>query len=393
MKNINQSTLNQKRYDRQRIHRCIKVLIVTMLFSQSPLWSQYSIFQTGLSNDWSYNDLLSCTIINGSNKTPLVYLNCTVINNKKVVLRAQSNVFTLNKGSNILTRADVDNKLVPIKTLFADAKFRALMDKTAMPSGGEYEVKLDLVEKTENAVLSYTQNMRNVNPLSPFRLITPFDGSITETMQPIFTWTRPMGLEGQTYSIKVVEVYNGQTIGQALRSNPSLMKQEDLSFNMYQTPNNGEYLQACKKYAWQVEVVEKNEGRKNTTNISEVWSFNTSCKKEIVKYVQTPYYGAKTKPELYSYPAYDTLRISVESLTSNANNVKVKIVDVKNNVKDLTMQNEQDDKGRSLIYVGENRFAIPLIGKGLKKEAQYLLSITDGSEQYYVPFQYLGEEK
>lgn len=366
--------------------------LLLLLIIQSSAWSQYSIYQTGLSNDWSYSDLMSCSVINGSNKTPLVYLNCTVTNNKKVVLRAQSNVFTLNKGSNIISRGDVDNKLTPIKTVFVDANFRALMDKTAMPSGGDYEVRLDLVEKTENAVLSYTQINRNVTPLSPFGLITPFDGSALDNTQPTFTWFRPMGTDGQTYNIRVVEIYNGQTANQAIRSNAAVLGQSDLNFNLYQTPSNGENIQSCKKYAWQVEVIERTEGQSRTTNISEVWTFSTSCSKSTSKYIETPYYGAKTKPELYSFPVYDTLRISLEHAYSNNQQIQASIVDMSNNQKEVSLQNERDNKSRTIIFMGDNRVAIPLLKKGLKKNAQYLLTIIDGSEKFFVPFLYLADE-
>jgi hypothetical protein len=360
--------------------------------------AQYSLIHTpsGL-EEWTYSDLMNCTIINGSGKSPVVYINCTVTSNQRVVLRAQSNVFKLNTGTNLISRGDVDNKLMPIKTIFMDAKVRAMMEKTATPIDGQYDVKLDLVEQTENAVLTYSQYYKTVKSLSPFRLITPFDGSTLTDLNPTFTWTRPLSMggsfDGQTYNIKVVEIYNGQSAYQAIRSNVPVLRQDGLTYNLLQTPYNNEHLQSCKKYAWQVEVVNGKEGQKQPSNISEVWSFSTSCTTITSKYVQTPYYGAKTKAELYSYPAYDTLRISVESLNSSAENIKVKIVDVKNRTKELTMQNEQDAKGRTLIYVGENRFAIPLIGKGLKQKGQYLLTITDGSAQYYVPFQYLGEEK
>jgi hypothetical protein len=372
------------------------IMLGVMVSFGSTLWAQYSILQTGLSSDWSFNDLMSCTVINGSNKTPLVYLNCTVSNStKKVVLRAQSNIFSLNKGSNLITRADVDNKLLPIKTLFVDAKFRSLMDKTAMPEGGNYEVRLDLVEKIEKSILTYSQSTRNVNLINPFRLITPFDGSQIDNLNPTFTWTRPMNSFGQEYAVKVVEVYKGQSIAQALRSNPLLIKQEGLDFNLFQTPYNGNYLESCKKYAWQVEVLEKGEAKNILNSVSEVWSFSTSCESRI-QYKTTPFYVAKNQVTTNIYPAYDTLRVALDYSYTDVGNVKASILDARNQEKtiDLTQENEeqlQSKKKNSLIYVGDNRFVIPLVDKRLVKNKHYLLRIQDGVDKYFISFEYLGE--
>lgn len=201
-----------------------------------------------------------------------------------------------------------------------------------------------------------------------------------------------MGTDGQTYNIRVVEIYNGQTANQAIRSNAAVLGQSDLNFNLYQTPSNGENIQSCKKYAWQVEVIEKTEGQSRTTNISEVWTFSTSCSKSTSKYIETPYYGAKAKPELYSFPVYDTLRISLEHAYSNNQQIQASIADMSNNQKEVSLQNERDNKSRTIIFMGDNRVAIPLLKKGLKKNAQYLLTIIDGSEKFFVPFLYLADE-
>ena len=177
-----------------------------LLGSSTKSVAQYSIFHapSGI-DEWSYSDLMNCTIINGSTKSPLVYINCTVSSNQRVVLRAQSNVFRLTSGTNLLTRADVDNKLMPIKTIFLDAQIRAMMDRIASPIDGQYDVKLDLVEKTENTVLTYYQYYKTVKSISPFRLITPFDGSTVDNLNPTFTWTRPLSIgssfDNQLYNI------------------------------------------------------------------------------------------------------------------------------------------------------------------------------------------------
>lgn len=371
---------------------CFVVLVNTTSFAQ------YSLFHapSGI-EEWSYSELMNCTIMNGSSKTPLVYINCTVSSNQRVVLRAQSNVFRLNTGANLITRADVDNKLTPIKTLYLDAQIRAMMEKTALPMDGQYDVKLDLVEKTETAVLTYGQYYKNVKSITPFRLITPFDGSTINTLNPTFTWTRPLSMggsfEGQTYNLKVVEVYKGQSAFQAIRSNTPVLRQEGLSYNLLQTPYNNEHLQACKKYAWQVEVVDKINGQKGVNNISEVWDFTTSCSNKITKYIETPYYQASTKLLSVNYPAYDTLRVSLEYSYTDVGKMKARIIESTNKQKEIILTNSDDETSKSFIHVGDNRFIIPLSNKKLVKNKQYLLEITDGTERYFVPFEYLYEEQ
>jgi hypothetical protein len=373
----------------------ILTLCFVVMVTTTKSFAQYSLFHapTGI-EEWSYSDLMNCTIINGSGKSPIVYINCTVTSNQRVVLRAQSNVFKLNTGTNLINRSDVDNKLMPIKTIFIDSKIRDLMDKTAMPIDGQYDVKLDLVEKTENAILTYSQYNKTVKSLSPFRLITPFDGTTITNLNPTFTWTRPLSMgstfDGQTYNVKVVEVYQGQSSFQAIRSNTPVLKQDGLDYNLLQTPYDNDYLQACKNYAWQVEVVNLKEKQKQSANISEVWSFSTSCTSQ-PKYVQTPYYGAKNELTTNNYPAFDTLRVALEYPYTDVGKIKAKIVDLRNNEKNVILSNDGEDKKNDFVHVGDNRFIISLSDKKLVKNRQYLLEITDGLDKYFVPFEYLGE--
>lgn len=352
--------------------------------------AQYSVFHTGLnSSDWSYNELMSCTIINNSVHTPTVYLNCTVLLGQRVVLRAQSNVFLLNKGSNMITRIDVDNKLLPIKTLLIDPQMRAMMDKTAMPIQGDYSIRLDIVERVENAVLTYTQYDKNVLPISPFLLITPFDGTEVSTLNPTFTWTRPnMGINvgGMKYNIKVVEIYNGQSPEQAIRVNAPVLAQQGLDFNMFQTPFNNSYFQKCQKYAWQVEVSDPTA--RQITNISEVWTFTTSCEATVQQeYQQTPFYQAKTSIGSVSYPAFDTLKVALEYGYTDIGKIKARIIEASDRQKEIPLSNQENKK--ALIQVGDNRFLIPLADKKLVRNKHYLLEITDETERYYIPFEYL----
>jgi hypothetical protein len=392
----------QKANTTKRIHKILMPLLrtllcVTLLVAAMPqrVHAQYAVIPVSQHNQqWSTSGLFACTIVNSTTKTPSVYLNCLVMLNKNVVFRAKSNVFLLNSGSNFIGNVDVENKISPIQTLYVEPQMRAILEKTAIPADGDYEIKLDLVERTENAVLAYAQYPKKVTNNFPFHLITPFDGSKVDNLNPVFTWIRPLSMGSQNgeqaYNIRVAEIYSGQSPYEAIRANASVIRQSGLPFNLYQSSTTNEYLADCKKYAWQVEATTNSLGKTAATQVSEVWSFSTPCNVQTVKNHPHVYYQMQSELNSTSYPAYDTLRIALEYLYADVGQIKGKIVGLDSKSREVSFANDQATQKKSIIYVGDNRFAIPLTDKGLKKDNQYTLEIGDGALKYYISFLYLN---
>ena len=92
------------------------------------------------------------------------------------------------------------------------------------------------------------------------QLISPADGSLVDASQPVlFTWTAKSNNPAarNTYSLKVVEIIGRQSPDDAVKRNPTWYQSNELRTTMLQYPFSARKLEAEKKYAWTVQIINK----------------------------------------------------------------------------------------------------------------------------------------
>ena len=104
------------------------------------------------------------------------------------------------------------------------------------------------------------------------QLVSPADGSILDSNQPVFFTWMLTSLKPNTpiiYKIKVVEILGNQSTSEAIQLNPVWFERADITTMTLIYPIAARKLVNGKKYAWQITPYMKNAG----IGKSEIWSF------------------------------------------------------------------------------------------------------------------------
>ena len=155
-----------------------------------------------------------------------------------------------------------------------------LRQTSMMPEGElEYCFKFTVTSKN-NANEVYENCFTGTNILStPLQLVTPDNGERSCERRPRFTWQPPMPLTpGMSYTLKLVEVKNGQSQSEALLVNTPVIFQANIKGFLLPYPSGSPDLKENTTYAWQ--VIANDRGRQS---VSEVWEFAIQCTKEDIQ--------------------------------------------------------------------------------------------------------------
>ena len=203
-------------------------------------------------------------------------------------------VFNLPVGMTQLSTSNI-NTFFPVRNInFFDSSLESLNDDTACLPPGSYEVCLQLfgVNVTgqidpQNRISQtcYTITKSNTNNIF---LIAPYNQENVNSNLPIFTWSPIANFNSTSnYAIEIVEVLEGQTAFEALRSNPIFYSQNGLKTNTFQYPVAARQLEQCRNYAWRVGYYQdRNFNNSSFTQEqqyeleSELWTFSYSCGNE-----------------------------------------------------------------------------------------------------------------
>lgn len=135
----------------------------------------------------------------------------------------------------------------------------------------------------------------NIQPLSPLLLAMPANHSVLENGNPNFTWipfSSAQMFSNLTYSMKIVEVYPGQSPADATQKNMPLYTTHNISSPSLFYGQTSPLLEKAKLYAWQISAMN------NLTEItkSETWDFSIGEKPAAVTLNSDPVY-VKLKKE------------------------------------------------------------------------------------------------
>jgi hypothetical protein len=235
-----------------------------------------------------------------------VYLYGEISRENELIFRGSTNDFKLPPG----TKRVLPNEIKSLRDTWYKEEYEKYLVRTGGVPAGNYNVCVSVKDSKTNRELGRQCIKITVMLANAPRLISPKGDLKVKVKRPIFTWTRPTPVPASmkiSYKVKIVEVYEGQTKEEAIRSNIPVYEGviKNISF---QYPVKARTLDINKTYAWQVQAIDETGipfGEQQ--GMSEIWQFNP---KDI--------YGDKVVPRLIP----EVLKIgefTLKDITYNAN--------------------------------------------------------------------------
>jgi hypothetical protein len=226
-------------------------------------------------NQLRIEDLWSVDVTNNSGESRMVYFHGEITETRRGPLfRGNSNEFESPPGRKRITSRDIRE----IRDEWYREEEKEFVIRTGTVPAGSYDACLSLMDASSGQELERQCIHIEVRPAGPPRLISPRAGVGLRVKRPIFTWTKPAPLpsgERVYYKFKIVEVYEGQTKEEAMRSNPPWYEEDRITRTSFQYPLRARELDPDRQYAWQVQSFYA-EGFTLGTNrgMSEIWKVN-----------------------------------------------------------------------------------------------------------------------
>jgi len=208
-------------------------------------------------NQLKTSDLWKGMLINTTKTTLHITLSGTLeVAGKGIVIEGRSRMISLPPGTKRITYDDV-----------VSGSVKSIFDRWGNQSGnapaGDYTIYL-LVKAEGGREIGSSSIEQNIveekrEAIIP-QLISPADGSILDLSQPIlFTWIVKSNNTGISnfYKLRVVEILGNQSPNEAVKRNPIWYESNELRRPMLQYPLSAKRLEPGKKYAWTVQIINK----------------------------------------------------------------------------------------------------------------------------------------
>jgi len=210
-------------------------------------------------------------LTNLTGETYTVYLYAEIIEAQKGLLfRTSTNSFSLPTGSMRIRPSDITG----IHDTWYSPEYKDIIIRTGRLPEGDYTVCVYVRQVPNEQELGYHCINQIVYLPGALHLISPIDRAIVRENNPIFTWARPAPLPPNTrvtYELKVVEILEGQTKEEALRSNIPWFEMSGITGTLFRYPIDARILDRTREYTWQVEAFY--EGGFPVV-LSEGWTFS-----------------------------------------------------------------------------------------------------------------------
>jgi len=226
-------------------------------------------------NQMYVEDLWRILLFNSSAEIFSVYLFVTIeMAGSGMLMDATTAVFLLPPGSLIISSAE----LSPIKTEFYNSGFETSVGRMGGFPDGTYTVTFYVYEQF-GGLLGTGGFVKTVQNNTPPELQYPADYSEISEPLPLFTWFPSYPLGTADYTIRIVEILEGQSPESAISANPAWIVAEDIEVEEFIYPVYADGFEPGRNYAWQVEGF--CEG--NSIGKSEVWTFSFVCQGMVVE--------------------------------------------------------------------------------------------------------------
>jgi len=217
-------------------------------------------------------------------------------------------------------------------------------------------------------------NEKAIKSILPPQLSYPSNESVIDIQYPVLIWIPPRPINGimVTYSIRLVEILNGQSPIEALLQNPPLIDLNGLNNTFLNYPMNATPLQADGHYAWQVAASYAGE----SLGVTDIWSFSVK-KKNNKKDADMEYPVVSKVSKERFYVTHGIFHF----VYNNTNNEKALVYSIRGMDKSM-----ETIKGLPEIKLtpGMNKLEVDLQESGkLKNDTYYNLEIKDKRHQVY----------
>ena len=188
---------------------------------------------------------------------------------QQTVLSAMSGVFRLPAGVLVVQMQSLD----PIIYNYSSGTAVDRSSNGLLPVG-RYQVCYQLILQSREAQTPVADDCEQiaVEPLSPPLLTMPENDSALATANPFFTWAPPAPAAMFTqlnYDLLISELYDGQSITDAIEKNLPVQQAEGLQQPFFTYPLQGPQLEQGKNYVWQIIARDQQQYAAK----SEVWVF------------------------------------------------------------------------------------------------------------------------
>ena len=339
------------------------IMLLLVLIGLPASAQQFSIVPLSASPIFLKSQLWNVSISNtGGMAEVRLQLDMKDMQTHQSILSAASAAFRVPKGANIV-------QLSTLEPILYSYNSPVVLDRA--PTGplpvGQYQVCYQLLILSGETVSVVAEDCEEVSvePLSPPLLTMPEDDSVVTISQPNFTWLPPTPItmfSNLTYDILISEVYNGQSLTDAIQKNLPIQQAQGLQQPFLTYPTQGPQLEDGKTYAWQVIA------RDHATYAakSEVWSFKTTGKKLNTALNSSRYIVMDDHPGGAGYA--DSATLWLKYVSSDAlYQATVLIRDMKGSVLLTTTCKVQQ---------GDNYLSIPLDGN-FEKRRKYIAVLVD----------------
>lgn len=224
-------------------------------------------------SDWDNDpNIATLTVINSTTSAQQVRIHFNVTNHaNRIVLSGSSDAQDIGAGATV----SFDNPYDVAGTTHRDAEEEDIASRTGRLREGDYTACAVVADLTGFSLAESCAPFTIVYPDPPL-LLGPDHGEVLTQQDPLFQWTPvqvPIDFQ-LSYVMRVVEVLQGQTPAEALRSNIPHFQTFDAQLPSLRYPIDARPFEVGKRYAWTVQVLDQN-GYAAATNDgrSEIWTF------------------------------------------------------------------------------------------------------------------------
>lgn len=220
-----------------------------------------------------------------------------------------------------------------------------------------------------------------IAPLSPPQLTLPADGDTVGTLYPQFSWMPPTPatiFQRLTYELKIVELLEGQSAGDAIQNNLPVLGVDRLSQPLYPYPTSAKSFEKGKNYLWQVTARDINQYEVKT----EVWRFSVRSEAFNQTLISTVYARLGRGINATIVPARDTLKVAYINLSGDTSAAY--------RISPVEQEERTAVQGTLKLVHGENFLDVPLpAGKGLREGERYRFELVNRKgETWEIQFSY-----
>jgi hypothetical protein len=395
--------------------RLIFLLSISFLFFINKSNSQVVVTPPLLSHGGNPTlvQLMYGVLNNTSSSGMDVYLQLVCTTQGQLVGDVKSKTFLLPAGVTLINAQNAENLLYPVEVKYADNKYVAYGVRTSTLPTGTYEICVTVFKAMNDSIVGKNCFSISIENFTSVNLLTPMNNSVNKNLYPIFTWSKVTGTESAFsndiyYSLKIVEIFDEQSSVIAIQANPSVFKEEEINFNLFQYPVTSHPLEACKKYAWQIEAFQGIGVNKKSLIKSEIWSFRIECEQQVrgpiggvhpddippnkkskksVAANNTFYYSVSLDYPSSVIDIKDTLFLQFENnYSSGSNQLTYTIRNLTNNktspVTKLDLTSNQ----------GLNRITLPIQNSVVAKGESGILTLYDNKKYYYLSFKRITDK-